>query len=70
MIKEIITSKHPDLTHFVRSIQLIEGKLDCFARTTMYCESLDCQWHSYCIKELKKIKGRNHEHSKAIRKKR
>ncbi len=54
--KKIITG-YPDLTQFVRSIQRIEGNPDCFARTTIDCDSLDCQWYSYCFKELKKIKG-------------
>ena len=50
-------SGYPDLTQFIRSIQRIEGKSDCFARTSTDCDNPDCQWHSYCLKELKKNKG-------------
>ncbi|MCK5164308.1 MAG: hypothetical protein KAQ72_11345 [Desulfobacula sp.] len=44
---------YPDLTQFIRSIQRIEGKPDCFGRTATYCDNPDCQWRSYCFKELK-----------------
>ncbi|MCD4721190.1 MAG: hypothetical protein K8S13_15225 [Desulfobacula sp.] len=47
---------YPDLTQFIRSIQRIEGKPDCFARTATDCDNPACQWHSYCVKELKKKK--------------
>lgn len=50
-------SGYPDLTQVIRSIQRIEGSVDCFARTANDCDSPDCQWHVYCSKELKKIKG-------------
>jgi hypothetical protein len=60
--KKAHISRHPNLTQFIRSIQRIEGKLDCFARIDTVCDSQDCQWHIYCLKELKKIKGKSHEH--------
>ena len=57
--KKDLTSGYPDLTQIIRSIQRIEGKPDCFARTAADCDSPDCQWYSYCLKELKKSKGKN-----------
>jgi len=51
--------RYPDLARFIRSIQRIEGKPDCFARTAADCNNPDCQWHSYCQEELKK-KGERH----------
>lgn len=55
--KKDSTSGHLDLIQFIRSIQRIEGKSDCFARTAKDCDSPDCQWYSYCLNELKKAKG-------------
>ncbi|SDT86672.1 hypothetical protein [Desulfobacula phenolica] len=49
---------YPDLTKFIRSIQRVEGKPDCFARSAFDCNITDCQWQSYCLEELKKIKGK------------
>ena len=49
---------YPDLIQFIRSIQRIEGKPDCFARSSVDCDIPDCQWQSYCLKELKRIKGK------------
>lgn len=52
-------SGYPDLTQFIRSMQRIEGGLDCFAKTAKDCDSPDCQWHIYHLKELKKGEDKN-----------
>jgi len=44
----------PDLTQFVRSLQRIEGKPDCFATIPRECDPSYCQWHCYCLREIKK----------------
>ena len=56
MIKKDPIRRYPDLSQLIRSIQRIEGKLDCFARTAVGCDNPGCQWYIYCSKELKKKK--------------
>lgn len=40
--KKAITRGHPDLTQFIRSIQRIEGKPDCFARIVIVAQAFLC----------------------------
>jgi len=42
----------PDLIKFIQSMQRVEGEMDCFGRPESYCESPDCVWRDYCLKEL------------------
>ena len=44
----------PDLAHFIRSIQRIEGNPDCFGTAASGCDHLDCRWREYCLKEAQK----------------
>jgi hypothetical protein len=39
----------PDLTHFIRSMQRLEGNPDCFRRTNQDCDRGDCVWRAYCL---------------------
>jgi hypothetical protein len=41
----------PDLKRFIRSIQHIEGKPECFQEADGHCDSQDCLWREYCLKE-------------------
>ena len=41
----------PDLVHFIRSIQRIEGDPDCFGTAQKECARLDCPWREYCLRE-------------------
>jgi nucleotide-binding universal stress UspA family protein len=41
--------KMPDLAHFIRSMQRIEGKRDCFGKANGQCNQTDCCWSSYCL---------------------
>jgi hypothetical protein len=41
----------PDLKHFIRSIQHIEGDPDCFGKSNGHCDREDCKWREYCLKE-------------------
>jgi hypothetical protein len=43
-----------DLTHFIRSMQRIEGNYDCFARTDGNCDRSECAWRKWCLEEAKK----------------
>jgi hypothetical protein len=49
-----LSGNFPDLTHFIRSIQRIEGNPDCFGKADGGCERLDCCWREYCLKEVQK----------------
>jgi len=40
-----------DLTHFIQSIQRIEGNPDCFGESNGDCDRKDCIWREYCLKE-------------------
>jgi hypothetical protein len=40
----------PDIPHLIRSIQRINGKLDCFGATDMDCDPGSCCWYELCIK--------------------
>ena len=44
----------PNLTHFIRSIQRIEGNPDCFGTAAGSCDRPDCLWREYCLKETQK----------------
>ena len=44
----------PDITRLVRSVQRIEGNPDCFGKADGNCDSLDCAWREYCLKEAQK----------------
>jgi len=43
-----------DLTHFIRSMQRIEGNDDCFARNDENCDQIECAWRKWCLEEAKK----------------
>ena len=40
----------PDITHLIRSVQLIEGNPDCFGKSDGNCDRLDCAWRELCLK--------------------
>jgi hypothetical protein len=46
-----IKAQFPDMKHFIRSIQHIEGNPDCFGKSDGYCDRKDCIWREYCLKE-------------------
>jgi hypothetical protein len=41
--------KVPDLAHFIRSMQRIEGNRDCFGKAKEQCDQTDCCWRLYCL---------------------
>ena len=41
--------KRFDLTHFIRSVQRIEGNPDCFGKANGRCDQPDCCWRLYCL---------------------
>jgi hypothetical protein len=41
----------PDLTHFIRSLQRIEGNPDCFNTAKGDCDRTDCVWRTYCLED-------------------
>jgi hypothetical protein len=45
------TDDFPDLKRFIRSIQYIEGKQECFGEANGYCDREDCLWREYCLKK-------------------
>ncbi|MFZ3044497.1 MAG: hypothetical protein WA151_01165 [Desulfatirhabdiaceae bacterium] len=53
MDKAILDSggNFPDISRLIQSVQRIEGNPDCFGSAGGYCDRLDCQWLSYCLKE-------------------
>jgi hypothetical protein len=47
--KKCVENNFLDITHMIRSIQLLEGNIDCFRRSNGYCDQLDCCWRPYCL---------------------
>ena len=41
----------PDLTHFIRSMQRLEGNPDCFRTANGHCDRPDCAWRVYCLEK-------------------
>jgi hypothetical protein len=39
-----------DLARLIRSIQRLEGNLDCFGAAGDFCEQTLCAWRGYCLK--------------------
>jgi hypothetical protein len=41
-----------DLSRLIRSIQIIEGNMDCFGTARDgNCDRLDCSWRESCLKK-------------------
>lgn len=38
-----------DITALIRSVQRMEGNIDCFRRGESDCKQLDCSWRPYCL---------------------
>lgn len=39
-----------DLVQLIRSLQRLEGHLDCFGTADSFCERTECLWREYCLK--------------------
>ena len=44
-----------DLTGFIRSLQRVEGNVDCFKRANNECNQLDCAWRHYCLEDVEEF---------------
>ncbi len=40
----------PDIIHFIRSMQRIDGNRDCFGKAKGQCDLTECPWYRYCSK--------------------
>lgn len=41
-------SSSVDITVLIRSIQRVEGNIDCFRRGQEGCSEMECCWRPYC----------------------
>ncbi len=48
-INTVSSDNVPDLAHFIRSMQRIEGNQDCFGNAKGQCDQADCCWRLYCL---------------------
>ncbi|MBW2055405.1 MAG: hypothetical protein JRI29_06885 [Deltaproteobacteria bacterium] len=53
------SGKFPNITHLIRSVQVLEGNPDCFGNSDGNCDRLDCAWRELCLKESQKERSRN-----------
>ena len=42
-------SVHLDIIAMVRSLQRTAGVMDCFRRGNADCDSIECDWRTYCL---------------------
>ncbi len=42
-------SSSVDVTGLIRSIQRVEGNIDCFRRSRRGCPEIECCWRPYCL---------------------
>ena len=69
-IKDGFNSKpnYVDIVNLVRSIQRVEGNIDCYRRGVESCNRMNCVWRDHCLKEFQgpsKVDSESHEHKKA-----
>jgi len=49
--KDAFNSKpnYVDLVKLIRSIQRAEGNIDCYGRSRLQCERMNCAWRDHCL---------------------
>jgi hypothetical protein len=59
-----------DLVKLIRSIQRVEGNLDCYRGGRQQCDQMNCAWRDHCLEQSKgppKAGGESQEPKKATK---
>jgi hypothetical protein len=61
-------SDYVDLGSLIRSIQRVEGNIDCYRTGRQQCEQMNCVWRDHCLKAPGKASmadNESHQHKNA-----